>query len=200
MMIRLALLLITLGAGLFAYDRFIGRGEAERREHAAPVHRDATTIEVNASLAPDPADPAPLADDVARESEVALVFRGGSGEAFRAYIDRDQTNIFLQGTLAFLDERRKIAHSEVERGLEQVFSEAFADKEGAIEAFADWFYGWGESWKFLFQAAKGAASELLSFDKDVVMEQARVAMEKHLLTHYESIVLKPEIRDPKIVQ
>ncbi len=209
MIYRAAVILIALCAGLFTYERYFNDAAAERKEHAEPVHTDKSMITIAKELEPTPhttpvvvevVEPEPLPDNVARDGEIELTFKGGNGEDFRAFISRDQTNVFLQGTLAFLDERRKSAHASIERGIDEVFTGAFADKDASVEAFADWFFGWGESWNFLYQAAKGAVSELMSLDQTVIMDQAKVAMEKHLLTHYSNIVLKPEIRDPKIVK
>ena len=70
-----------------------------------------------------------------------------------------------------------------------------------MRAYADWFFDWGRSWRFLYEAVAGAVQEAarLSFSRTQITDAARQAVEAYLLRHYEEFVLKPGLRDQAIV-
>ena len=152
-----------------------------------------------------------LPDDTARPGEVEIVFRlaeedanggfvAGSGSSFKAFVNRRDASVFLESSLAYVEERRKDTLAQLDRRIGYAFEEAFSDKHGAVDAYADWFFRWGNTFVFVGKAVKGAASGLTSFDLETVMALARIETEDYMRTHYTDLVLQPELRDARIVQ
>ena len=211
-MLRNLLAMICIMGGCLAYGAiFVDDTAARLAEAELPVHRPSHDEFVVAAVDAPANAPLVIPENVAREDEVEIVFRmleedpeggfvAGSGSSFKAFIKRDEVSIFLESSLAYVEERRADTQAQLDKRLELVFASAFADKDAAVSAYADWFYGWGNSFKFVYEAMKGAGSALTSFDLSLVMASARLQTEDYMRQHYTDLVLQPEIRDPAIVQ
>lgn len=150
-------------------------------------------------------------EDVARVDEVELLVTGPAinkqGEiipnriaTYRAIAQRGITNEHLQSSLAYIEDRRVDTIEELNRDLAIAFERAFSDRHQAVSNYADWFFGWGQSFQFLVKAMQGAADGALSLDHEKIIALAKVEAEDYMLQHYKELVLQPEIRDPAIVR
>ena len=115
-------------------------------------------------------------------------------------VARDAAAEFVNTQLNYIDEHRRQLKGKVNREIATLFEQAFADRESAVNAYADWFFAWGSSWKILYQAVMGGISELpkVGISRTKVTEAARIEVERYLMQHYKEFVLKPELRDPVI--
>lgn len=210
---RSFLIAVLILVGCLCYGAiFVNDTAARIAEAELAVHRPSGEEFIVTPVAGDE-EPTPLVlpPDVAREDEVEIVFRmlqddpaggfvAGSGSSFKAFVKRDEVSIFLESSLAYVEERRKDTQEQLDKRLDLVFRSAFADKDAVIDDYADWFFGWGNSFVFVYEAMRGASSALTTFDIELVMKMARIETETYMRDHYTDIVLKPEIRDPAIVK
>jgi hypothetical protein len=186
--IGVAIALLIIGIPAIAIWNIHSASEARRALHEAAVPADATALTV------------PVKRQV-QDGEAEFVLRLIDGKLVRVIASKDEAGQFINRTLVRLDEARTAAHASAAAGLDAVFAQAFATRQADLSAYADWFYEWGRSWRFLYEALAGAAQEAarLSFSQTQITDAARQAVEAYLLRHYEDVVLKPGLRDPVIV-
>ena len=144
---------------------------------------------------------APVARKVA-DGEVELVLRQVDGNLVRVIAAKGAADELINGALIALDKARRNAKDEARLGVDQLFERAFANRKDDLEAYADWFFAWGQSWRLLYEAVTGALQETarLAFSQTQVSDAARHSVEDYLLRHYQEFVLKPALRDPMIVE
>ena len=185
--VGIALAALVVGIPGFAIWNIYSASETRRVAHDAPVDRGDTVVTTTIDRQ--------VADD-----ETEFVLRLVDGKLVRVIAARNETETFLNETLVYLDNARVLAHRNAAEGLDRVFVEAFATREADLEAYADWFFEWGRSWRFLYEAVAGAVQEAvrLSFSRTQITDAARHAVEDYLLRHYQEFVLKPGLRDPVI--
>jgi hypothetical protein len=135
------------------------------------------------------------------DGEVELVLRQVDGNLVRVIAAKDATDELINGALIALDKARRSAKDGARLQLDQLFERAFASRKDDLDAYADWFFGWGQSWRLLYEAVVGALQETarLAFSQTQVADAARHSVEDYLLRHYQEFVLKPALRDPTIV-
>lgn len=143
--------------------------------------------------------PPEIPPHVKREDEIELDFKTGDGKAWKAYVKRERASVFLESTLAYIEERRKSTKERVGRQLDLVFQRAFHDRDAAVEEYADWFFGFFTSPQFAVRGMLAGLWEIPSLDVDTIMDAVRVAVEEFMREAYIETVLKPEIRDPEII-
>jgi hypothetical protein len=172
---------------VWAGNTFIA-SEARRALHDSAVVEGKTSVQ------------APVTRQVA-DGEVEFIVRQADGRLVRVIAGKDATEAFLNETLLRLDGDRARVKERALAALDQVFVHAFATREADLNAYADWFFAWGQSWRLLYEAAVGAVQEAfrLGFSQTQVIDAARHGVEAYLLRHYQDFVLKPGIRDPFIV-
>lgn len=134
--------------------------------------------------------------------QAEFVLKLQDGKLVRVIANQAATSDFLRSTLGYLDAARERAHAAVSTDLDRVFTEAFATRGADLVAYADWFFAWGRSWRFLYEAGTGAVQEVarLFFSKTQVTDAARNAAEDYLLRNYSELVLKPAVRDPAVAE
>jgi hypothetical protein len=133
-----------------------------------------------------------------REDEIELQFTTGDGRAWAAYVRRDDASVFLQSTLRYIDERRERTKEKLRGDIEAVFDDAFADREEAIEEFADWYYGFFTSGLLAGKGVWGGVREIPSFDLEMMQSGVELAVQEGIRYEFLTRVMKPELRDPVI--
>ena len=135
------------------------------------------------------------------DGEVELVLRQVDGNLVRVIAAKDAADELINGALIALDKARRSAKDGARLQLDRLFERAFAGRKDDLDAYADWFFGWGQSWRLLYEAVVGALQETarLAFSQTQVSDAARHSVEDYLLRHYQEFVLKPALRDPMIV-
>lgn len=185
---RGVVLLLVGAAGSFAVNAWYFSA-ARRAEHTAPVHRDGTQlgIETKRQLS---------------EYDTELVLKSSDGLVRRVLAKRSVATAFVDESIAYLDRERTAIAADIEHDVAALIEQAFADREASIARFADWHFGWGQSWRLTMQAATAAIEQIpkAAFSAESMSEAVRHSLEAYLHRHYRDYVLKPELRDPVIVR
>jgi hypothetical protein len=186
-------LVILAVAGIAVYN-LMGESERLYNEHIGKqVHPDTSGV---AMLAPE------RSRRMVQDDEIEFVLRRGAEGPQRVIVGRDAAADFINTQLNYIDEHRRQLKEKINRESTALFEQAFADREVAVNAYADWFFAWGSSWKILYQAVMGSINELpkVGISRTKVTEAARIEVERYLMQHYKEFVLKPELRDPVITR
>jgi hypothetical protein len=135
-----------------------------------------------------------------RDDQTEFVLKLADGKLLRVTAGKAETSAFLAATETYLDAARGRAEKQAASDLDRVFATAFATRDADLNAYADWFFAWGRSWRFLYEAGAGAVQEMarLFFSRTQVSDAARNAAEDYLLRNYTDLVLKPAERDGQV--
>lgn len=182
------LLLLVGAAGSFAANTWYFSA-ARRVEHTAPVHRDGTLLVTEAKRQ-------------LPEYDTELVLKSSDGQIRRVLARRSEATAFVEDSIAYLDRERAIIAADINRDVTVLIETAFADREACIARFADWHFGWGQSWRLTMQAATAAIEQIpkAAFSAESMSEAVRHSLEGYLHRHYRDYVLKPDLRDPVIAR
>ena len=187
--IGLAIALVIVGAAAVSVWNIRSASETRRTLHEAPVTNSGTKLVTSVSREIVP-------------GEAEFVLRLVDGRLVRVFADRGKVSAFISDSVRYLEEARARANQQALSEIDQLFVQVFASREADLDAYADWFFTWGRSWRFLYEAATGAVQEMgrLFFSQTQASDSARHAVEDYLLRHYQEFVLKPALRDDLIAQ
>lgn len=157
----------------------------------APAHAQPLIEHVIPASTSDPAA-------VKRDNEVELNFTTGDGRAWAAYVDKRDASVFLRSTERYIDERRARTKDRFRKQLHHVFEVAFNDREAAVDAFADWYFGFFTSAALTSRGIWGGVFEVPSLDIDQIKKGVTLAVKETMRKQYMALVMRPEIRDPLI--
>lgn len=130
-------------------------------------------------------------------SQVTLVYENQAGELVRVLVDAGKYSEFVRIHTANLEQGRQQLREQAQAQLAAGLETVFADLRERIPAFADWYYAYGTSYQLLWEALTSAFHHL----GDEQMSAAVAAdLERLIQQHYELLVLKPEITDPRLQQ
>ncbi len=94
---------------------------------------------------------------------------------------------------------RTAARQAAAQEVETIFRLAFADRDEAVDRYADWFFEWKRSYVVLKEAAVSAASRLARLgDYEPLTVGVERDLRDYFMRHYSEQVLRPEHRDPLI--
>lgn len=184
--LALAVLIVGIPA-IFAWNVY-SASEARRLMHEKPVVHGQTALTTRIQRK--------VSDD-----ELQFILREADGGLSRVIVSRADGERFINETLLALDRARSEVKAKARHDLDELFATAFASRKADLEAYADWFFDWGRSWRLLYEALTGAVQEAarFAFSRTQISDAARHAVEAYLLRHYEQFVLKPAVRDPVIL-
>jgi hypothetical protein len=152
-------------------------------EHTRLVHPDGTVARVLNAVS-------------GTEHDLGLVYRDVDGTVQQVLVEREAADRFVNTALLRLEEQRALARARASGDVTRVFETAFADRDAAIEAYADWFFAWKRSYVLLSEAMSSTATRLVEVGE---VEPLHVAVSRDLkdyfLRHYTEQVLKPALRD-----
>lgn len=177
---------VLVVVGLFSVGTTFVTSLSRHLEHSRIVHPDGTVARVlNAVSGP--------------ERDLGLVYRDVEGTVRRVVVERDAADRFVNAALHRLEDQRAQALERASADVARIFDTAFADREAAIEAYADWFFAWKRSYVLLSEAMASTATRLVEMGE---VEPLHVAVSRDLkdyfLRHYTDQVLKPALRDSVI--
>lgn len=186
--VGLAVALVLASYGLVSLGTTFWRSYERHIEHSRLVHPDRSVFDI--LLKPSlPAD------------AVDLVVRDVDGRLRRLVASRSQADAFVNDTILMLDGERDRIKAAAAADIERVFGYAFADRDQAVEAYADWFFEWKRSYIVLKETLTSTATRLLETGKyESLSEAVERDVKDYFMRHYVAQVLKPEVRDRKIVQ
>lgn len=186
--------LVILGVSGLAIWNLMGESERLHRDHIdTQVHSDSSLTALLSSG---------RSRRMVKDDEVEFVLRRGADGPQRIIVARTAADAFVNMQLNYIDERRHALKDKTHRELIALFDQVFSDREPAVNAYADWFFAWGQSWSMLYQAVMGGINEVpkVGISRTKVTEAARIEVERYLMDHYKEFVLKPELRDPLITK
>ena len=149
----------------------------------APVHHDRTEVV------------APVEHQV--PAQVAIAYQNQNGELVRVLADAEQYSAFTREHAARLEQSRAQLHQQVQARFKTGLDEIFQDLHQRVPLFADWYYSYGTNYQLLWEALSSAVRHIGDGD---VKERVAADLERVLQQHYELLVLKPEITDPRLQQ
>jgi hypothetical protein len=127
-----------------------------------------------------------------------LIYRDRNGSVYRALVDETELDRFVNDTLAYLETERAKTLAELHANVDVLLSNAFSDRQDSIVRYADWYFGWGQSYYLLKEASVGALKGLGPNNVQGFAEGARNEVAAYLIRNYQDRVLKPELREPVI--
>jgi hypothetical protein len=129
--------------------------------------------------------------------QVTLVYANQAGELVRVLADAAKYSEFVRIHTANLERGRQQLHEQAQAQLAAGLETIFADLHGRIPAFADWYYAYGTSYQLLWEALTSAFHHL---GEEQMPAAVAADLERLIQQHYELLVLKPEVTDPRLQQ
>lgn len=182
------LLLITAAYALFAVGATYWRSYNRSMDHARPVHADTSRFSLTTSsgLAP---------------GEMEIILRGLDGAVTRVAVDKEETEAFLRQSSIALEAERISIYRSIEQDVTNLFESAFADRDLAVNAYADWFFEWKRSYIVLKDTMLSTVNRAIELGRyEGLREAVENDVRDYFLRHYRQQVLKPDYRDPVIAR
>lgn len=136
---------------------------------------------------------------IARD-KVELIIRNFDGELEKRAASHSQLAKYIKEHANELDKAQAEQDAIIKAELSLLFTKAFANKDEAINKYADWFFEWKRPYIILKEAISSTTSRLVKLGE---YESLRTAVERdmsdYFMRHYKEQVLKPEERDAVIV-
>ena len=187
--IGIALGVLLLGWGSLSIGTNYYRGYQRHVEYSKTTHRDDSYLTVLLGMA----GPALSA------GQTKLVYRDIDGKLHRVVAATSAVDHFVNKSLVELDNQRDKIMLDVKSQMNEVFKDAFEDREQAINNYADWFFEWKRSYVILKEAIKSTASRALKLGEyESLKEAVERDVKDYFMKNYNERVLKPESRDQQI--
>lgn len=133
------------------------------------------------------------------KNAVDLVVRDVDGHLRRVIAGKADADSFVNETITMLDTERDRIKSQAGDDIDQLFDYAFADREQAVGAYADWFFEWKRSYIVLKETLTAAAARFAQAGEyESLTEAVERDVKDYFMRHYNAQVLKPELRDQVI--
>jgi len=153
-------------------------------EHNTPVHVDQTTATTGIRSQVKP--------------QVTLIYQNQDGKNVQVIADAKAYSAFVNQQVAQLNQAREQLVKHTQTQLTQSLDQVFHEVEQRIARFADWYFAYPTTYKILWQATRSASQHLLAAEAISLSDAVAYDVEQYLLKHYENIVLRPELTDPKL--
>lgn len=167
---------VTLGTTFWrSYQRHV--------EHTLPVHADKSVFDIffRSNMPADPVD---------------LVIRDVDGKVRHVVAGKGETETFVNDTIAMLDAERDRIKQQSAQDIDRLFTYAFADRDQAINGYADWFFEWKRSYVVLKDSLTATINRTLQAGRyESLTEAVQRDVKDYFLRNYKEQVLRPEIRD-----
>ncbi len=131
---------------------------------------------------------------------LVLVYRDQDGRRVRVVADQAAYSHFARMSLARLEVARTGLQDRVSEQLAVALEPTFTGMHGRVGDFADWYFAWGTSYRLMAKAAGAAVANALKPRAMSLSDSVAYALERYLQRHYEGIVLRPEVNDPRLRQ
>ena len=129
---------------------------------------------------------------------VTLIYKNQEGERIRVLADAQEYSEFVNQQVANLEQARQKLLTQTEKQLRKVLTGVFDGMRERVERFADWYFAYTTTYKILWEATTSATKHVFSAEVTSLTDAVAYDVEKYLHKHYENIVLRPEITDPKL--
>ncbi|RME99283.1 MAG: hypothetical protein D6773_13160, partial [Alphaproteobacteria bacterium] len=172
--------------GLASLGSTFWRSYQRHQAYTQPAHQDRSILDVlfKSDLPEDPID---------------LVVRDVDGQLRKLVAGRSEISRFTNATILMLDRERDAVKRQASADIAQLFDHAFADREQAVAAYADWFFEWKRSYVILKEAFASAATRFIETGEyESLTEAVERDLKDYFMRHYMAQVLKPEVREEQI--
>lgn len=186
--IGIAVALVLAAYGLVSLGSTFWRSYQRHAEHVRPVHTDTSVFDVffTSSLPKD---------------AVELTIRDVDGKLRQVVASGSETDTFVNQTILMLDRERDRIKQAARDDIDRVFGYAFADREQAVKAYADWFFEWKRSYIVLKETLTSAATRFVQAGEyEALSEAVERDVKEYFMRHYKEQVLRPELRDRQIAR
>ncbi len=184
--VGLAVALVLAAYGLLTLATTYGRSYLRHLDHTAASHPDSSVFEV-------------FVKSALSQETIDLVIRDVDGKVRKVVANQSDADRFVNTTILMLDEERDRIKQAANADVDEIFDGAFADRDEAIESYADWFFEWKRSYIVLTETLTSAANRALQAGEyESLSEAVERDVKDYFLRHYKAQVLKPELRDQKI--
>lgn len=162
-------------------------GLARDHEYRKNYHIDRSVIEIFQS------------SNITKD-KVELIVRNFDGELETRLASKSQIQTFLKKQAMKIENARQASKLKMQFEMATLFATAFADRDAAIDSYANWFFEWKRPYVILKEAISSTTSRLFKLGE---YESLRTAVERdvsdYFMAHYKTQVLKPEQREPIII-
>lgn len=133
------------------------------------------------------------------EDAVELVVRDVDGELRKVVASGAETDRFVNQTIGMLDAERDMIKRLASEDIDILFEQAFADRNEAINGYADWFFEWKRSYIVMKETFSSVATRFVQTGEyENLSEAVERDLKDYFMRHYQAQVLKPELRDQVI--
>ncbi len=140
-------------------------------------------------------------DSLLSKDKVELIIRNYDGQLEKRFASNSQLTAYIKARASELETAKQQSLTQMQTELEALFETAFADRQEAVENYADWFFEWKRPYVILKEAISSTTSRMIKLGE---YESLRTAVERdmkdYFMRHYKEQVLKPEERDAIIVK
>lgn len=134
------------------------------------------------------------------KDRVELTILNFNGKLEKRLASRSQLKARLQESAATLDQAKNETNKKMQAELETLFTSTFADRDEAINNYANWFFEWKRPYVILKEAITSTTTRLIKLGE---YESLRTAVERdikdYFIDNYKTQVLKPEQRDALLI-
>lgn len=180
--------LMLAAYGLASLGTTFWRSYQRHQDYTASTHPDRSIFEifVKPSLPKDAVD---------------LVVRDVDGKLRQVAASKSDADTFVNETILMLDDERDRIKRAADADIDRLFDNAFADREQAVDAYADWFFEWKRSYIVLKESLTSAATRFVEAGEyESLGEAVERDLKDYFMRHYKDQVLKPDLRDRKITE
>ncbi len=180
--------LMLAAYGLASLGTTFWRSYQRHQDYTASTHPDRSIFEifVKPSLPKDAVD---------------LVVRDVDGKLRQVAASKSDADAFVNETILMLDDERDRIKRAADADIDRLFDNAFADREQAVDAYADWFFEWKRSYIVLKESLASAATRFVEAGEyESLGEAVERDLKDYFMRHYKDQVLKPDLRDRKITE
>ncbi len=133
-------------------------------------------------------------------SRLALVYRDRDGQRVRVLADQAAFSAFVRTSMAHLERARMDIQDGVSGRISVALEPTFTGIHGRVGDFADWYYAWSTSYKLMGKVVSAAAANAFRPSAMGLSEAVGYELEGYLHEHYQEIVLRPEVTEPRLRQ
>ncbi len=131
---------------------------------------------------------------------ITLVYKNQSGKIERVIANAQQYSEFVQQQIAKMEFAKTQLLTPMQAQLQHSMTTIFDELRPRIDRFADWYFAYPTTYKILWEATTSASNHLLKVEAVSLSDAVAYDVEKYLHQHYEDLVLRPELTDPKLQQ
>lgn len=187
-------------SGRVLYGQLVGDHSSSLSSSSNP-RRDESRATVLLQTSPTPPN-AIQQDKLVSNSRSTTSGQGGGGSATTLQqVDAEAFADFVSQQREMLQEEAQRVREESARVLHHELGKVFADADGRIASFCDWYLAYPTTYRFLGIATSSAVAHAVTIHKkDEQTLAARVTrdLQEHMGRKYEALVLKPGKSDPQI--